>query len=127
VSYSVTHGQLFKGAGKKALTIKGGKAMLIMPETLPADIPLAVTESETDAAATITAGHSAVVATPGGQPSVNCIAEVQKMAAGRTAVLFPDPDEVGDAWRRRLGGALLRAGCRVLLVPPELTATSTSA
>ena len=40
------------------------------------------------------------------------------MAAGRTVVLFPDPDEVGDAWRRRLGGALLRAGCRVLLVAP---------
>ena len=110
--------QLFKGAGKKALTIKGGKAMLIMPAALPPDIPLAMTESETDAAAIITAGYRAAVATPGGQLSVNCIAEAQKMAAGRTVVLFPDPDEVGDVWRRRLGGALLRAGCRVLLVPP---------
>ena len=40
------------------------------------------------------------------------------MVAGRTVVLFPDPDEVGDAWRRRLGGALLRVDCRVLFAPP---------
>lgn len=111
--------QLFKGAGKKALTVKGGKAMLIMPEKeLPPDIPLAMTESETDAVAIIAAGHRAVLATPGGNPSSGCIAQAQKVAAGRTVVLFPDPDEVGDAWRQRLGGALLRAGCRVLLVPP---------
>lgn len=110
--------QLFKGAGKKALTNRGGKAMLIMPEALPTDIPLAVTESETDAAAIIAAGHRAVLATPGGNPSSGCIAEAQKVAAGRTVVLFPDPDEVGDAWRRRLGGALLRVGCRVIFSPP---------
>jgi hypothetical protein len=110
--------QLFKGAGKKALTIKGGQAMLIMPEALPPDIPLAMTESDTDAAAILAAGHRAVLATPGGHPSSRCIAHAQKVAAGRTVVLFPDPDEVGDVWRRRLGGALLRVDCRVLFAPP---------
>jgi primase-like protein len=112
------NGQPFRATGSKAMSVRGSRAMLVMPAELPPGIPIAVVESETDATAIIAAGHSAVVATPGGQPSVNCIAEVQKMATGRTVVLFPDPDEVGDAWRRRLGGALLRAGCRVLFVPP---------
>jgi len=102
----------------KALAIKDSKAMLIMPEALPSDTPLAMTESETGAAAIIAAGHRAVLATPGGKPSSGCIAQAQKVAAGRTVVLFPDPDEVGDAWRRRLGGALLRVDCRVLFAPP---------
>jgi hypothetical protein len=67
-------GQPFRATGSKAMSVRGSKAMLIMPPLLPPAGPVAVVESETDAAAIIAAGHSAAVATPGGNRSADCVA-----------------------------------------------------
>ncbi|MGQ0443621.1 MAG: DUF927 domain-containing protein [Beijerinckiaceae bacterium] len=108
--------QPFKN-GKKAIAVTGSRAMLMAPAELP-DGPVVMTESETDAAAIISAGHPAVLASAGGSPSAGCIEEAQRLLAGRAVVLFPDPDAVGDTWRKRVGNALTRAGCVVSYVPP---------
>ncbi len=110
-------GQPFKG-NNKALAAKESANGLILPWPFPADDPVLVVEGEADAAAALSAGSKAVVATPGAQPGQRVVEELQKLLAGRAVVLAPDPDDAGTAWREMIGAALRGAGCSVRFIPP---------
>lgn len=105
--------------GGKVKCIQGSKQGLICPWPFPGDPeqPVLVVEGEADAAAALSAGWKAVVATPGAQPSKEFLRELQTLLANRQIVMFPDPDEAGRKWLTRVGKALLNAQCRVRFVP----------
>ncbi|HOR29663.1 MAG TPA: toprim domain-containing protein, partial [Candidatus Sumerlaeota bacterium] len=109
--------QAFRDANK-ALTVKGGHNGFISPWPIPSEGPALLVEGEADAAAALSAGHTAVVATPGAQPGRQVVEAAQALLAGREVILAPDPDEAGRGWMARIGGALRAAGCRVRYVPP---------
>jgi len=105
--------------GGKVKCIRGSKQGLICPWPFPDDPeqPVLVVEGEADAAAALSAGWKAVVATPGAQPSKEFLRELQTLLANRQIVMFPDPDEAGRKWLNRVGRALLNAQCPVRFVP----------
>jgi 5S rRNA maturation endonuclease (ribonuclease M5) len=105
--------------GGKVKCIQGSKQGLLCPWPSPdePEKPVLVVEGEADAAAALSAGWKAVVATPGAQPSKEFLHELQLLLARREVVLFPDPDEAGRKWLARIGKALLNAQCRVRFVP----------
>ncbi len=102
--------------GSKALTVKGSHNGLICPWPIPEGLVLLV-EGEADAAAALSAGFPAVVGTPGAQPGRAVVEALQRLLAGRAAVLAPDPDPAGDAWHDTVGAALARVGCAVRFIP----------
>ena len=106
------------GPGRKAMTRKGDKAGLLIPWPLPDGDPVLLVEGETDAAAALSAGHAATVATPGacGRAPRSYLA---KLLAGRAVVLAPDPDTAGREWRDGVGVALLNARCQVRHIAPD--------
>lgn len=110
-------GMTFGKGGPKALSEKGKPLGLFFNAPLPADVPIVVVEGEADAAAALSARASAVVATPGCTPGSRVLDELQKLAAGRECILFPDPDAAGREWLRRVGARLRNVGCRVQFVP----------
>lgn len=105
--------------GGKVKCIQGSKQGLLCPWPFPnePEKPVLVVEGEADAAAALSAGWKAVVATPGAQPSKEFLRELQLLLARRDAVMFPDPDEAGRKWLARVGKALLNAQCWVRFVP----------
>ena len=111
-------GRLFAD-GSKVKCVQGTKQGLLCPWPFPAEPeqPVLVVEGEADAAAALSAGATAVVATPGAQPSKQCLRELQLLVARREVVMFPDPDEAGRKWLARVGKALLNAQCLVRCVP----------
>lgn len=114
----------------KALTQKGSKNGVLGVWPLPsdeecraanpdckyADVVL-LTEGEADAAAALSAKWPAVLATPGSTPGHIVEEALQRMLAGRRAVLTPDPDEAGKRWLARVAGNLVSAGVRVAYLP----------
>lgn len=102
----------------KALTVKGGKLGVMRSEPFPANGAVIVCEGEADAVAALSAGAFAVVATPGGNVSRGVRLALQKLLAGRQAILAPHPDETGRKWRDAVGEALLNVQATVRYVPP---------
>jgi 5S rRNA maturation endonuclease (ribonuclease M5) len=78
-----------------------------------------VVEGEADACAALSAGYTAVVATPGASVPREVVTALQKLLARREVVLFPDPDEAGQHWLERVGRALANARCAVRFVPAD--------
>ena len=105
--------------GGKVKCVQGSKQGLLCPWPFPAEPeqPVLLVEGEADAAAALSAGAKALVATPGAQPSKQCLRELQLLVARRDVVMFPDPDEAGRKWLARVGKALLNAQCAVRCVP----------
>lgn len=105
--------------GGKVKCVRGSKQGLICPWPFPDDPeqPVLIVEGEADAAAALSADNKAVAATPGAQPSKNCLRQLQLLVSGRKVVMFPDPDEAGRKWLNRVGKALLNAQCPVRYVP----------
>ena len=102
--------------GSKALSIKGSKQGLICPYPLPKG-PVLIVEGETDAAAAISAGWEAVIATPGAHLSGPCLRELQLLLARRDVILFPHPGTAGEKWLNQVGNGLANAHCAVHYVP----------
>lgn len=110
-------GTEFEG-GSKALSKKGGRNGILSPWPIPAEGVVLVVEGEADAAAALTAGWDAVVATPGAEPGKNVFGFLEAVLAGREVVLAPDPGEAGTGWRGKLEMSLAKAGCKVRFIPP---------
>jgi len=104
--------------GKKAICNKGDKNGFISPWPFPSDQTILITEGEADAAAALSAGMQAVIATPGAKPGLHVVESLQSLLAGRDCVLAPDPDADGEKWKHQLGKALTSAGCSVRFIPP---------
>ena len=106
---------------KKALTVKGGKNGLLMPEgfdSIPENETVLVVEGEADLCAALSAGRRAVVGTPGATPGKRPLEDLQRLLAGRRdVVLAPDPDPAGEKWRDELARLLKNAQCNVRYIP----------
>jgi len=106
---------------KKALTVKGGKNGLLMPEgfdSIPESETVLVVEGEADLCAALSAGWRAVVGTPGATPGKRPLEDLQRLLAGRRdVVLAPDPDPAGEKWRDELARLLKNAQCNVRYIP----------
>lgn len=103
--------------GKKALSVFGSTNCPIYPHPLPDGVVLLV-EGEADAAAALSAGWAAVVATPGADLSVKTQEELQRILAGRNVVLAPDPGPAGEKWTDLIGKLLRSARATVSVIPP---------
>ncbi len=108
------------GDDVKSLTGKGEQMALVYPDGLAdAPDPVVICEGEADAAAALSAGHKAVVATPGATAGRRVRGYLGKLVAGRDVVLSPDPDEAGRQWRDKVGGTLANVQCSVRYISPE--------
>ncbi len=108
------------GDDVKSLTGKGEQMALVYPDGLAdAPDPVVICEGEADAAAALSAGHKAVVATPGATAGRRVRGYLGKLVAGREVVLSPDPDEAGRQWRDKVGQTLANVQCAVRYISPE--------
>ncbi len=105
------------GNTRKALTIRGGPTGLIYPSPLSDADPVLVCEGEADAAAAFSAGHEAVVATPGANPSKDCL-KYLTLLKGREVIMAPHPGQEGRNWRNLIGNMLADMGCSVSFIIP---------
>lgn len=103
--------------GAKAVSVQFSRNGLMMPIPFPASDPVLVCEGEMDLVAAISAGAACAVGTPGATPGKVVFEELQRLLAGRRAILVPDPDDAGRRWMRNVGEALLNAGGLVEYIP----------
>ncbi len=87
--------------GAKALAVKGSKNGLIYHHPLP-DGPVLLVEGEADAVAALSAGHSAVVATPGATPGRQVWDYVRDLLKDRHVIMAPDPGDAGTEWSKKV-------------------------
>ncbi len=102
----------------KAVCQKGDKNGILGPWPVSPEGPVLLVEGEADAAAAITAGHPAVLATPGSSPGRAVLGALQQVLAGREVIMAPDPDPAGEYWKQTIGSALALAGCSVRFIVP---------
>ncbi len=112
----------FGKTGPKALSEKGKPTGVIVSWPLAAQGALLIVEGEADAAAALSAGAGAVLATPGSQPKPTVWAMAQTLAAGRDVILAPDADNAGEKWKHDAIGALKSVARSILFIPPLPTA-----
>lgn len=102
----------------KALSEQGRPlGLFVAPWPLPSSVPLLIVEGEADAAAALSAGAPACIATPGSSPGARVLGWLQALVAGRSVILAPDPDKAGRDWLELIGATCANAGCAVRFIP----------
>lgn len=113
--------QPFKVNGNetKSLTRAGTHHGLFYLRPFPTTNPTLVVEGEADAVAALSAGWPAVVGTAGAEAGKDSLKALARLLRGRECILFPDPDEAGRKWKKKVGRVLANADCAVSCVLPE--------
>ncbi len=107
------------GGTVKSLTGRGERNGLFYSDPLPPSGRLLIAEGEADTVAAITAGHDAVVGTPGAAVGKAALGYLQRIVHGREVLLAPDPDAGGRSWLRKVGRACANAQCSVRFIAPD--------
>lgn len=111
---------LFPKNSRKTLTNKGGKNGLFYCTPFPTTDEVLACEGEADTAAALSAGHKAVVGTPGATPGKAVLELLARLLAGRDVVLGPDPDRAAQKWLKDVGRVLKKAKCCVRVILPDV-------